>query len=153
MGQEFHRKGVNLLLGPVVGPLGRVAEGGRNWEGFSNDPYLTGALVYETVQGVQSSGVGVSTKVSISHSGKAQHGLWFNSTTSAMSKRQTEIRKRLMVLTLLPFRPTSMTRQFTSFTCGLSRMQSWREVLPSCAHMSGSTTRMLARIARPSTVY
>ncbi|SPB51102.1 unnamed protein product [Aspergillus niger] len=62
MGQEFHRKGVNLLLGPVVGPLGRVAEGGRNWEGFSNDPYLTGALVYETVQGVQSSGVGVSTK-------------------------------------------------------------------------------------------
>ncbi|PYH96652.1 putative beta-glucosidase M [Aspergillus ellipticus CBS 707.79] len=62
MGQEFHRKGVNLLLGPVVGPLGRVAEGGRNWEGFSNDPYLTGALVYETVQGVQESGVGVSTK-------------------------------------------------------------------------------------------
>lgn len=68
MGQEFHRKGVNLLLGPVVGPLGRVAEGGRNWEGFSNDPYLTGALVYETVQGVQSSGVGVSTKVRTSHS-------------------------------------------------------------------------------------
>ncbi|PWY68396.1 putative beta-glucosidase M [Aspergillus heteromorphus CBS 117.55] len=62
MGQEFHRKGVNLLLGPVVGPLGRVAEGGRNWEGFSNDPYLTGALVYETVRGVQGSGVGVSTK-------------------------------------------------------------------------------------------
>jgi hypothetical protein len=24
-------------LGPVVGPLGRVDEGGRNWEGISND--------------------------------------------------------------------------------------------------------------------
>lgn len=63
MGAEFRRKGVNLLLGPVVGPLGRIAEGGRNWEGFSDDPYLTGALVYETVDGVQSSGVGTSTKV------------------------------------------------------------------------------------------
>ncbi|RAH50363.1 beta-glucosidase [Aspergillus brunneoviolaceus CBS 621.78] len=62
MGQEFHRKGVNLLLGPVVGPIGRVAEGGRNWEGFSTDPYLSGALVYETVQGVQEAGVGVSVK-------------------------------------------------------------------------------------------
>jgi len=37
MGAEFKRKGVNVLLGPVVGPLGRVALGGRNWEGFSND--------------------------------------------------------------------------------------------------------------------
>ncbi|KAJ5116236.1 hypothetical protein N7456_000584 [Penicillium angulare] len=62
MGAEFRRKGVNLLLGPVVGPLGRISEGGRNWEGFSDDPYLTGALVYDTIRGVQSSGVGTSTK-------------------------------------------------------------------------------------------
>lgn len=33
MGGEFRTKGVNVLLGPVVAPLGRVAEGGRNWEG------------------------------------------------------------------------------------------------------------------------
>jgi beta-glucosidase len=63
MGAEFARKGVNMMLGPVVGPLGRVAEGGRNWEGFSDDPYLSGALVYQTVQGAQSSGVGTCTKV------------------------------------------------------------------------------------------
>ncbi|KAI0390348.1 glycoside hydrolase family 3 protein [Xylariaceae sp. FL0594] len=62
MGQEFRAKGVNILLGPVVGPLGRVATGGRNWEGFSNDPYLCGALAYDTVQGVQSTGVITSTK-------------------------------------------------------------------------------------------
>jgi beta-glucosidase len=37
MGAEFATKGVNVALGPVVGPLGRLAEGGRNWEGFSND--------------------------------------------------------------------------------------------------------------------
>ncbi|KAJ5761338.1 hypothetical protein N7533_003377, partial [Penicillium manginii] len=62
MGAEFRRKGVNLLLGPVVGPLGRVAEGGRNWEGFSDDPYLSGSLVFDTIQGIQSAGVGASTK-------------------------------------------------------------------------------------------
>jgi beta-glucosidase len=33
MGREFRTKGVNVLLGPVVAPLGRMAEGGRNWEG------------------------------------------------------------------------------------------------------------------------
>lgn len=67
MATEFRKKGVNVILGPVVGPLGRVAEGGRNWEGFSNDPYLSGALVYETVQGAQSVGVGTCTKVSHLH--------------------------------------------------------------------------------------
>ncbi|KAF5862200.1 hypothetical protein ETB97_011905 [Aspergillus alliaceus] len=62
MGREFHKKGVNVLLGPVVGPLGRVAEGGRNWEGFSTDPYHSGLLVYETIRGIQAAGVGTSTK-------------------------------------------------------------------------------------------
>lgn len=33
MGGEFKTKGVNVLLGPVVGPVGRVVLGGRNWEG------------------------------------------------------------------------------------------------------------------------
>lgn len=64
MGSEFRLKGVNVALGPVVGPLGRVVEGGRNWEGFSNDPYLAGSLVFETVIGIQANGVIASTKVS-----------------------------------------------------------------------------------------
>ncbi|KAK3709391.1 hypothetical protein LTR37_010952 [Vermiconidia calcicola] len=53
MGAEFERKGVNVILGPVVGPLGRIPENGRNWEGFSNDPYLSGALTHETIIGLQ----------------------------------------------------------------------------------------------------
>ena len=40
MGAEFKTKGVNVALGPVVGPLGRVNEGGRNWEGISVDREL-----------------------------------------------------------------------------------------------------------------
>ncbi|KAF2402725.1 beta-glucosidase [Trichodelitschia bisporula] len=55
MGAEFRRKGVNVALGPVVGPLGRVARGGRNWEGFGADPYLSGAMAAETIRGLQRS--------------------------------------------------------------------------------------------------
>ena len=55
IGQEFKAKGVNVALGPVVGPIGRIAKGGRNWEGFSNDPYLAGELVGPTVSGLQES--------------------------------------------------------------------------------------------------
>lgn len=41
MGKEQKDKGVSVLLGPVAGPIGRSPEGGRNWEGFSPDPYLS----------------------------------------------------------------------------------------------------------------
>ncbi|ODQ52709.1 beta-glucosidase [Saitoella complicata NRRL Y-17804] len=57
MGKEFRGKGVNVQLGPVAGPLGRDPEGGRNWEGFSADPYVCGAAMYETITGIQSQGV------------------------------------------------------------------------------------------------
>ena len=55
MGAEFKKKGVNVALGPVVGPIGRIAEGGRNWEGIAADPYLTGILGAQTVKGMQQS--------------------------------------------------------------------------------------------------
>jgi len=53
LGAEFKRKGANVALGPVGGGLGRIVRGGRNWEGFSNDPYLAGSLLYESVVGMQ----------------------------------------------------------------------------------------------------
>ncbi|KAI3572444.1 glycoside hydrolase superfamily [Fusarium oxysporum f. sp. albedinis] len=62
MAGESKAKGVNLLLGPVAGPLGRVVRGGRNWEGFAADPYLSGALVSETVTAIQKVGVMASIK-------------------------------------------------------------------------------------------
>ena len=45
----------NVALGPVVGPLGRLASGGRNWEGFSSDPCFSGSLAFETIRGLQES--------------------------------------------------------------------------------------------------
>ncbi|KAK5125213.1 hypothetical protein LTR85_000889 [Meristemomyces frigidus] len=62
MGEEHHGKGVDMQLGPVAGPLGRTPEGGRNWEGFSPDPVLTGVMFAESIQGIQSAGVMTSAK-------------------------------------------------------------------------------------------
>lgn len=56
-GQEARGKGINVLLGPCVGPLGRMPGGGRNWEGFGSDPYLQGIAGAETIRGIQSEGV------------------------------------------------------------------------------------------------
>lgn len=47
VGQEAKGLGVHVLLGPVSGPLGKIPTGGRNWEGFSNDPYLSGIAMSE----------------------------------------------------------------------------------------------------------
>ena len=62
MGSEHKGKGVDMQLGPVAGPLGRTPEGGRNWEGFSPDPILTGVMFAESIQGIQSAGVMTSAK-------------------------------------------------------------------------------------------
>ncbi|KAG7008767.1 beta-glucosidase 1 [Physcia stellaris] len=57
MGAEHRGKGVDVQLGPVAGPLGRSPEGGRNWEGFSPDPVLTGIMMAQTIEGIQDAGV------------------------------------------------------------------------------------------------
>lgn len=54
---------VNVALGPVAGPLGRTALGGRSWEGFAMDPYLSGILSAETIKGIQNAGVIANLKV------------------------------------------------------------------------------------------
>ncbi|KAH7378569.1 glycoside hydrolase family 3 protein [Cadophora sp. MPI-SDFR-AT-0126] len=61
-GSELKRKGANIMLGPTIGRLGRVVTGGRSWECYSIEPYLSGALVYETVVGTQEAGVIPSVK-------------------------------------------------------------------------------------------
>ncbi|KAF2153567.1 glycoside hydrolase family 3 protein [Myriangium duriaei CBS 260.36] len=55
LGKEFKAKGINVLLGPVVGGLGRIAKAGRNYESFSSDPYLSGELVGPSISGMQES--------------------------------------------------------------------------------------------------
>lgn len=57
LGAEYRGKGINVALGPVAGPLGRVTRGGRNWEGLSADPYLAGAGMGAITRGIQDTGV------------------------------------------------------------------------------------------------
>ncbi|CAG8927123.1 unnamed protein product [Penicillium salamii] len=62
MGEEAKGLGIHVQLGPAAGPLGKNPDGGRNWEGFSVDPYLSGVGMEETIQGMQDSGVQACAK-------------------------------------------------------------------------------------------
>ncbi|MDO0932807.1 glycoside hydrolase family 3 C-terminal domain-containing protein [Streptomyces sp. DG2A-72] len=61
LAQEARRKGVHLLLAPTVN-LHRSPLGGRHFEAYSEDPYLTGLIGAGYVNGVQSGGVGTTAK-------------------------------------------------------------------------------------------
>ncbi|KAI5780794.1 beta-glucosidase-related glycosidase [Geopyxis carbonaria] len=56
IGEEARAKGVHVILGPSVGPLGRSPLGGRNWEGFGADAYLQGRAARQGVAGIQAAG-------------------------------------------------------------------------------------------------
>jgi hypothetical protein len=47
---------------PSVGPMGRSAYSGRNWEGFSPDPYLSGVTMEKSIRGLQDAGVQATAK-------------------------------------------------------------------------------------------
>ncbi|MFI9823262.1 glycoside hydrolase family 3 protein [Streptomyces sp. NPDC052013] len=61
LAQEARRKGVHVLLAPTVN-LHRSPLGGRHFEAYSEDPYLTGEIGTGYVRGVQSGGVGTTVK-------------------------------------------------------------------------------------------
>ena len=61
LAQESRRKGVHVLLAPTVN-LHRSPLGGRHFEAYSEDPYLTGLIGAGYVNGVQSGGVGTTVK-------------------------------------------------------------------------------------------
>ena len=61
IGKECQFYDVGILLGPGINGK-RSPLAGRNFEYFSEDPYLTGKIGQNFVQGVQSQGIGTSIK-------------------------------------------------------------------------------------------
>lgn len=61
LAQEARRKGVHVLLAPTVN-LHRTPLGGRHFEAYSEDPYLTGEIGTGYVRGVQDGGVATTVK-------------------------------------------------------------------------------------------
>ena len=61
LGQECQAEGVDILLGPAIN-IKRSPLCGRNFEYYSEDPYLAGQMSASYVQGVQSQGVGACPK-------------------------------------------------------------------------------------------
>src|SRR6266496_575780 len=61
LAREAKMKGAQVLLGPTVN-IQRSPLGGRNFECFSEDPYLSARLAVAYITGLQEEGVGASVK-------------------------------------------------------------------------------------------
>ncbi|HJN50141.1 MAG: glycoside hydrolase family 3 N-terminal domain-containing protein [Pseudomonadales bacterium] len=59
LGEEALSKGAQILLGPTVN-IHRSPLAGRNFECYSEDPYLTARMAVAFIKGVQSKGVGTA---------------------------------------------------------------------------------------------
>ena len=55
-GKEFREKGVNVALGPAMN-IQRSPQGGRIWECYGDDPFLSGVAATQVIKGIQSNGV------------------------------------------------------------------------------------------------
>ena len=61
LARETKAKERNTILGPCVN-INRVPHGGRNFESYGEDPFLTSRITVSYVQGVQNEGVVATTK-------------------------------------------------------------------------------------------
>lgn len=61
IGQELRAKGGDVLLGPNVN-IARIPLGGRTFEAYGEDPYLTSRMAVSYIEGLQSEGVAATVK-------------------------------------------------------------------------------------------
>lgn len=61
LAEEVKAKGRHVILGPCVN-IARLPMGGRNFESFGEDPYLTSRIAVEYIKGVQSQNVAATIK-------------------------------------------------------------------------------------------
>ena len=61
IGQELRAKGGDILLGPNVN-IARIPLGGRTFEAYGEDPFLTSRMAVSYIEGLQSEGVAATVK-------------------------------------------------------------------------------------------
>lgn len=61
IGVEVKSKGRHVILGPCVN-IARIPMGGRNFESFGEDPYLTSRIAVDYIKGVQKENVAATVK-------------------------------------------------------------------------------------------
>ena len=61
IGQEVRGHGRDVILGPCVN-IARLPMGGRNFESYGEDPFLTSRLTVNYIKGVQKEGVAATVK-------------------------------------------------------------------------------------------
>ncbi|KAL4982698.1 glycosyl hydrolase family 3 N terminal domain-containing protein [Aspergillus falconensis] len=122
MGEEFRGKGSHVQLGPVAGPLGRNGLGGRNWEGFSTDPYLAGKAMAATVRGIQAAGVQACSKHYIGNEQETQRSNTFLENGTEIQAISSNIDDRtLHELYLWPF-ADAIKAGTASIMCSYNRL-------------------------------
>ncbi|WP_433661213.1 glycoside hydrolase family 3 protein [Nocardia sp. CA-128927] len=86
LAQEARRKAVHVLLAPTVN-LHRSPLGGRHFESYSEDPYLTGRIGTGYVSGVQDGGIGTTVKHFVANDAETER-FTVNNVVSARALRE-----------------------------------------------------------------
>lgn len=120
-GKEARLKGINVLLGPAMGPLGRLPAGGRNWEGFGSDPVLQGIAAAQTIKGIQEEGVMATAKHYIANEQEHFRQAWEWGIPNAISSNIDD--RAMHELYLWPF-ADSVRAGVTSVMCSYNQVNS-----------------------------
>ncbi len=91
MGEEARYYGIDIILGPGAN-IKRNPLCGRNFEYFSEDPFLAGRLGAKEVEGIQSQGIGTSLK-HFAFNGEENHRFMGNSIVDMRAAREIYLRQ------------------------------------------------------------
>ena len=111
MGQEARGKGFDVLQGPDLN-LARVPLSGRVFEGFGEDPVLTGAMGVATIEGIQSAGV----------MAQAKHFTGYTQETARGRVNQLIPARALAELYNLPFKVAVTQAHVASIMCAMGSL-------------------------------
>jgi beta-glucosidase len=111
IGRETRDLGLHVLEGPGLN-LARVPQGGRNFEYFGEDPFLTGTMAVAEIRAMQAHGV----------IAMAKHFVANEQETARASSNSVVDERALHELYLLPFEMAVKEGQVASLMCAYNRV-------------------------------